>query len=314
MSIDNLQDEIISDFLVTKKRKKIWLKELDIMKQIENICEKHDIKYYVGYGSLLGAVRHKGNIPWDDDLDIIMIRDEYERFLKIAEKELGEGYIVHVPDHMGVYYRNFSRIRDCNSTAISGVDVGKKICHGIFVDVMPFDIKPDSKLKWWIQKFGIRVTEAMINTYVYGNSYILNQQRVSKKIIRLIVKLFTNFYVSIFGYEKLLKSDTEWRTKYNGVNSKEFFTICYNNEPHSYPRHIFASSVELEFENTTIKVPIGYKEMLSIDYGDYMKLPSIEERGKHHEIYFDTDKPYTEYMKLSNAELWDIYKNQKGDF
>ncbi|MDE7248566.1 MAG: LicD family protein, partial [Lachnospiraceae bacterium] len=86
------KEEIRSDFLVDEKRKKIWAVELQILEKIDEVCRKHHITYYAHYGTLLGAVRHQGFIPWDDDLDIAMFRDDYEKFQKIAAEEFTEPY------------------------------------------------------------------------------------------------------------------------------------------------------------------------------------------------------------------------------
>ena len=90
-------DEIRDGFLVTQSRKKIWNKSLEIWSVLDRICQKYNIRYYADYGTLLGAVRHKGFIPWDDDLDFVMFRQEYERFLECAAKELEEPYWMKGP-------------------------------------------------------------------------------------------------------------------------------------------------------------------------------------------------------------------------
>ena len=114
----NLKEEEICNFIVSTKRKKIWQKELDILEKIIQICEKNNIQYSLSGGSLLGAVRHQGYIPWDDDIDIIMKRKEYNNFLNIAEKEFKYPYFIQYYKTEKNYIRGHAQIRNSETTAI----------------------------------------------------------------------------------------------------------------------------------------------------------------------------------------------------
>ena len=144
-----LEEEVICNFTVTSQRKKIWEKELDILEKIIKICEENDIKYSLCGGSLLGAIRHKGFIPWDDDIDVCMKREDYSKFLTIAEKELSYPYFVQYSKTEKMYTRGHAQIRNSETTAILKVETtsyGKNNYNkGIFVDIFPLDNVPDNR-------------------------------------------------------------------------------------------------------------------------------------------------------------------------
>ena len=136
----------MSEFVVSEKRKAVWSIELKIMDEIDRICRKHGIKYFLAGGSMMGAARHNGFIPWDDDIDVGMLRADYERFLDVCKSELPSHYHLQTNKTDRGYYDVLSKIRYSNSTAIRKTDwqLGATFNQGIFVDVVPFDNIPDN--------------------------------------------------------------------------------------------------------------------------------------------------------------------------
>lgn len=144
--INNLyKDEMRSGFLVTVSRKKVWNKEIGMLMVIDNICRKYNIKYFADSGTLLGAARHQGFIPWDDDIDIIMPRPDYEKFQILVGDELPEGYFFQstYTDNRILY---FGKVMDERTSAIEFPN-SKNIHQGIFVDIFPLDVVGGSNPK-----------------------------------------------------------------------------------------------------------------------------------------------------------------------
>ena len=134
------KEEIRSGFLVTEKRKKVWAVELKMLEKLDEVCKKYNLTYYAYYGTLLGAVRHQGFIPWDDDIDVIMFRDDYEKFQEIAPKEFKEPYFYQNTYTDRVLWP-LSKIRDSRTTAVEPQfqHLGSSFHQGIFIDIFPFD-------------------------------------------------------------------------------------------------------------------------------------------------------------------------------
>lgn len=141
----NLAEEIICDYLVTSKIKEVWQLELDMLEEVDRICQKYEIEYFLQGGTLLGAVRHKGYIPWDDDIDIVMRRNDYNKFLEIAQKELGDKYFLQYYKTERKYNRGHAQIRNPNTTAIIKGDEFNNFNKGIFIDIFPLDNIPNDK-------------------------------------------------------------------------------------------------------------------------------------------------------------------------
>ena len=133
------EDEVRDGFYVPALMKRSWAAQMDVLEQVAKVCEKHHIRWFAGYGTLLGAVRHGGFIPWDDDLDIIMFRDDYQRFNAVAQKELPDEY--YIPQDVADEFRYFTRI--CNRSVYCVDPALLEKCHGFpyasGIDIFPFD-------------------------------------------------------------------------------------------------------------------------------------------------------------------------------
>jgi len=226
---------------------------LDILIEFDKICKKYNLTYWLDYGTLLGAVRHKGFIPWDDDLDVAMPRDDYNKFLKIAKHELGDKYFLQNKDTDKNIYIHFSKIRDLNSLYIEKNEKSKdvKYSQGIYIDIFPVNF---------------------INSSIYS--------KTSYSILKIISKIFSNRYLSIDYFTKpIIKIINLYHNKNNTlvVRGGEKMT----NELKLNKHDIFPLQ-ELLFENLFFKVPKNTDKYLRSLYGsDYLVPPPVHLRKRH---------------------------------
>lgn len=260
--------------------RKIQLLQLDIALEVKRICEKNNIQYFLDSGTLLGAVRHGGFIPWDDDLDIAMLREDYERFIKIAPKELSDKYFLQNTDTDEGFGYTFSKVR------LNGTHYVEKIaqyakCHdGIYIDIFPYDNMPDDEKLCKKIGYQVRLNTLLLRIKSGYRPWIYND---SKKDV---IKYFPFRVMALFVSKKhLIKRINELMTC---VNDKECErkVICDNLSYHKfyYPKSVYASAVDYEFEGHMFKVPVGYKEFLTQTYGDYMTPPPEDKRDSTHAI------------------------------
>lgn len=243
--------------------------QLDILTSIHKICEKHGIRYSLGGGTLLGAVRHQGYIPWDDDIDIMMPRPDYESFLKIYSEE-GE-YATQDCHHDDTYFFPFAKVYDQRTYLQELV-----MRSGVYVDVFPIDGLPDKeKTEEYHQKLThIVFKELYFSTKTYkireGNKFLLYIKYLLKKC----------FY---FSREKALQHLEELAHSYKFDESKYAGCICgrYGVKEHM-PTEVFLSYIELPFEGRHYCAIKDYDSYLKAHYGDYMTLPPVEKRVSNH--------------------------------
>lgn len=241
---------------------------LNIMKYIHELCEKYQIEYYIIGGTALGAVRHGGFIPWDDDLDIAMTRENYDKFLAICEKELDrEDFFLQVGKKDWPLY--FSKLR-LKGTLFEEEGVGDEVPkenRGIFVDIFPLDAASNHQLMrvWQYVCSKLLLAHAVSQRKYKTDSFL-------KKIIIFFAKPLKSEGVRAFIYRQV--------TKYNQRNTRfigDFFEITRLRDA-SYPRVLWGKPVKIAFENTELYGPEKMKDYLSTYFGDYMQLPPIEKR------------------------------------
>ena len=134
-----LREEDRMGYTITTDNKKLWALQIDLMKQAERLCERHGLKYFAMGGTLIGAIRHKGFIPWDDDLDIMLSREDYERFIGYAQKELEAPYFLQSPLTDRHFFREHILLRNSETTCIGKWDARAKCNNGVYIDIFPMD-------------------------------------------------------------------------------------------------------------------------------------------------------------------------------
>lgn len=305
MDIDKnfYQEEVRCDYLVNEKMKKIWAIQLDLLNKLLEVCKKHDIKVFAFAGTLLGAVRHKGFIPWDDDVDVCMERKEYEKFLKVCKDEFPHPYFLQTALTDQRYFCGYARLRNSNTTGIICLHKTSAYNCGIYIDIFVLDGYVGNNLKFKLQMHKKRVIETLSKAY----NYDLDGLNRYKKFIGIFK--FLKKFVRLISYEWYVKAYNKILEKYNGKTEKLSFLTHTNKTINNYWLYAYDLSEThyMDFESIKVPVPKNYDSVLRNTYGNYMEFPPVEKRGQWHSgvITYEPDIPYKEYMTKERGYLDD---------
>lgn len=287
MNNDFLKPETRCGFYVDENRKRLWKIELDMLEIVDKLCRENGINYFLHSGSALGAVRHKGFIPWDDDLDLGMLRTDFEKFVRIAKEQIKEPYFVQYGMNDGGHICGLLRLRYSNSTGIIKIDKDKNCNNGVYIEIYPFDNIPDGKVSQKIQFMGSLILYHGLLAEYYGP---MSKNQI---ICRVIVRLM--------GKERAYAVWQKLCQKYNSQKTKYINTVAlpdYMREGiYRLDREWVEKVKDIPYEYTMVKVPIEVDKILMLNYGNYMELPPVEERGMihAHTVFYDPNKPYLAY-------------------
>ena len=253
---------------------------LGIVEKLIEICDKINVNYYVAYGSLIGVVRHKGLIPWDDDFDVVMLRDDYEKFCDYCiknENKLKPFKLLSRKCEKKYPY-NIARLNNMNYKAVYDNVQGYE--SGIFIDIYPLDgagSDVDKVLKKVEKKKSnlFRITLWSIDDHYTKSTY--------NKWYRSIIKYFVRGYSKVRGAKHFLDKMENFKNLYDINNSRYIAEMTWDSGLTLYEKSWFDKYIYMDFENLKVKVPIGYDDFLRCHYGDYMKFPPKEEQVPHHE-------------------------------
>lgn len=283
---DFFKEEVRCDYLISAEMKKVFAVLLDLYLTFAEICDRHRLKYFANSGFLLGAIRHKGFIPWDDDIDVAMPRDDYNKLMEIAPKELEYPYFLRTPYTDPECFYSSIALMNLSTSFIPKIFKNNNFKKGIPMDIFPIDYCDPTKF----DQDRIKIYEHIMrcSTWMKRNCTNLNERQKA------------NF--EIYKTENPL---LEWESiqsiasnsKYNGSKYVTISVVTILDKSKViYPYADFEEYILSPFETIQIRIPKGYDNLLRIQYGDYNTYPPIEERGvKNNQIIFDPDKPYTFY-------------------
>lgn len=252
--------------------------EVEILDEIVDICKKNEIEYFLVSGTCLGAVRHNGFIPWDDDIDIGMTRNNYDKFLEIAKLQLSDKYVLQTSDEVTCPYY-YTKVRKNGTKFVEYSNRKIKMPQGIYVDIFPFDEIPnDERLayKQW------KKCKILIKLLVIRQSPSLSAKPNGFKLIcKSLIRKVVHMALKIVPYRVFKRKLDLWFTKYDGSGQE---TVACLNDP-KFKTGIKKSDLyplkEHVFDGRNYYIPNNYDVYLKTQYGDYMSLPPIDQRFGH---------------------------------
>lgn len=255
---------------------------LDIMKHVHKFCDEHNIKYSLGYGSLIGAIRHRGFIPWDDDVDIVMMREDFDRFCQIYQDS---------PDYKlfscsrGNMYATCARVCDMKRTL---VETGSPLFTeptGLWIDIFPLDSVDDD--------YSIFLSKIEDIKDIHNKIFLARSSRQKLRLkdishprtfIRQVLNYFKRGQCNL--WDLVSKQDSLCRSfalSESGMMSMLVFPAYIDRD--FSPKHVFSEVIDAPFEDTSFKIMKGYDEWLTIIYGDYMTPPSDNKAKRGHTVH-----------------------------
>lgn len=259
--------------------------ELEILCTIDEFCKKNNINYSLAYGTLIGAVRHKGFIPWDDDIDLWMSRNDYNKFIELWLQNPVDGYVLQNTDLDPDFTQNFTKIRKDNTAFIQSEEEKQRRYHkGIFVDIFPLDRVSETKA-------------GKIKQKIYAALTMLFYRKFSPPNERGLKKAASEFILHIVPRSKYDDLRKHFERRYLSLCGDSSCQLISNSTFDSlskyYDSDLMDSFVELQFECKNFSAVSKWDHALKVEYGDYMKLPDKKEQvWKHNPIYIDFEHNY----------------------
>ena len=283
-------------YIISADMKRNWAVELDLLAKFAEVCERNNLNYYIADGTLLGAVRHGGFIPWDDDVDVCMPRTDYNRLWDIAEQEFTHPYFFQTTlSEGGNFYREHAQIRNSDSTGFIGSDGRRKNVNcGIFLDIFVLDNIPNRLIerKLWEQE----LLDAMNRMKMVFDPLRPPKNEREKRRREEAREFFETTNLQ----EYFTHMNREIMGRYEGRKTHLIgdFTLGVKGNT-QWPAAWFDGYCYLSFEGLRLRAPLFYTKVLTLEYGDYMKLPddvSAMNGREHGDVTFDADTPYKEWF------------------
>ena len=274
--------EIRSGHKISTEMKRLWACEINLLAEFRRVCEKNGLRWWLDSGSLLGAVRHKGYIPWDDDIDVVMFRDDYDRLTDIAEQEFRPPFIFQTAYTEKNYARGHAQLRDARTSAIIPEEIYKDFNQGIFIDSFVLD--------------GVNGDPAEEKRQNARAKYLKGKLEMLARPIRMLrfknlarAAKYRLMYPGIKGKARLFKEYEDIFRNNKADECDYVATLTFRADSKKRDRHIYDRTELMDFEFMKFPVPGGYDELLTLLYGDYMK-PVIAP-SMHGGLIVDTETP-----------------------
>jgi lipopolysaccharide cholinephosphotransferase len=294
-----LEEEERCGFVVKREMKEVWAIELDLFSEFDRVCKKYSLPYVASGGTILGTIRHAGFIPWDDDIDLMMLRADYEKLCKIAPSEFNHPYFFQTEENDPGFMRDFARLRNSLTTGIQMIEYKTRPTYnqGIFIDIFPMDAVIDDEKKF---KKQVRCYDFYHKVYTLSSAIIYNAQ--NHEVSNMVIMFRKALHVLLGPVLKLIKMDRysfrktqQICQRYNQIETKcvSLLSLDIHNLKHSNLRTAFNGITYKNFEFVQMPIPSDYEEHLKKKYGDYMTFKRIP--NFHGDVIFDTNISYVEF-------------------
>lgn len=286
---DFFKEEVRCDYLVTEKMKKLWAVIMDLYLEFARVCDKYGLRYFGYGGTILGAIRHQGFIPWDDDIDVCMPREDYEKLITIAPEEFSGPYLLQTPYSDTGYYKTIARLMNMNTTYASRAFLHSGMAHGCILDILPLDNCNLDTLEQDMQR--IKVSAKRCSEYLKRNDtdimtpeqYECWKQYMPDNPMK--------------EWENIQHIATQWGRCKTDYCCMMVYTIGGGRYNKPLLKEWFKSSRYYKFESIEVKIPYDPESLLVSMYGDYMQFPPIDKRGTWHGgLILDPERPFTDYL------------------
>lgn len=269
---------------------KLRRKGLEILLYFKDICEKNNLKFYFCGGCCIGAIRHKGFIPWDDDVDIFMPREDYEKLAEIWEEQADTekySYVRTTKDHFTRL--QFAMISDNETTFIKTRQWDLDTNHGVRIDILPLDGCPNGRFARKMQ----------IMWGLIYSMFIVREAHSSKgKLFEIIGKILLALAITDKNRYRVAKFAEKRMSRYKISDCEKITELCawYQYMVNEYPKSAFEEQLYVDFEGYQLPIPVGYDDYLKMAFGDYMKLPPVESQvAKHDLVYYNLNEGYEKF-------------------
>lgn len=279
----------------------------DLLFQFDSVCRENGLTYSIFAGTLIGAVRHKGFIPWDDDIDVVMPRKDYDKLLSLPDTTFKFPYFLQTPITDHGYHKGIIRLRNSNTTEISIIDAAFDCNHGAFIDIFPLDAVTDDKNAFRRQVKELQWQVKLLHFAGRYNSGV-GSLGLSSKMKVAYYCLLPLYKAGILTTYKIFKKYNAIAARYDAINTARVGTICFSfdGERFIYERKDYeVGYIDIVFEDLVVKAPLNYDSILTQSYKDYMtpvKAPSC-----HGETIFDMNTPYKKYVKENKEKLISLW-------
>ena len=289
----NLEQEVICGYEVSATMKRVWAMELNMVKRFVEVCDQYGLNYRIMGGTLLGAVRHHGFIPWDNDIDMAMPRKDFNKFLEIGPTAFEKPLFFQTPvTEQGRFFCTYVKIRDERGTAASEAEYNKGLNCGMFIDVFCFDGLPDGK---WRRKLYVR----KLNEIAKMQRFCFEKPvggGLASSVKHALQRLVYHLVYHSPDATQLFRIYHRNAGKFAGKGCKEIAHLDFGyHKKFVWNRSDWADAVQLDFEGMKLNAPAGFEAILKNQFGDYMRFP--DDKSTHDYFEFDPDVPYNEFFK-----------------
>lgn len=283
-------EEVRCGYTVTAERKKLWAVELDLLCEFDSICKKHGLRYCLAAGSLLGVVRHGGFIPWDDDIDLYMLRDDYDRLTGLGD-EFKHPYFLQTTYSEKKLFRTHAQLRNSETTGYIDSDGDLPINKGVFIDIFPLDGVCPDPVGDAEQK---KKNNAYLRILKKFNRTMREQANIG--VMGSVKKTIKKCFFAVVRKEALFRGFENNLKKYSTPDAVMWGnrTLVFDCPKSRRPIADWHELTTGKFEFLDVPIPKNYDEILRQQYGDYMQIPDKGNRNgsMHGHMTYSCDRPY----------------------